>query len=336
MDHPELYDPSIISNNPNEDYSNDDQIWKNVKDLTKRLQFLENSHQELLGTFNRLVSLIEMQEKIAAERNVHDICMIAVEHIQKFVSTKGSAVLLVDKESFEFKLEYAEPNKSKASFSREMNMQIDNGTFGWVVGQKKPTVVPTLYLGRKGKRRGTLIFAPLSFQQSILGMLCILTDGREKYINQEALDLLWIMAKILALTLQNVYLFNDIVEYSQNLEDKVDERTKALKEAQAELVKKERLSAALETITTINHEVNNPLCAISGNAQLLIMSMKDKKSPDKNTERLEEIVLQCNRIFKINDRLRKISRVASSQYLPGVNMLDIKQSHSAKTEKKKK
>ncbi|MFQ5453285.1 MAG: histidine kinase dimerization/phospho-acceptor domain-containing protein, partial [Candidatus Zixiibacteriota bacterium] len=42
-----------------------------------------------------------------------------------------------------------------------------------------------------------------------------------------------------------------------------------------DLLNKERLSAILETAVTVNHEVNNPLTAILGNVQLLLLNRDD-------------------------------------------------------------
>ena len=88
--------------------------------------------------------------------------------------------------------------------------------------------------------------------------------------------------------------------------------------------KSQRLSAVTETAVTINHEINNPLTAILGNAELLL-----SKSPklDKETlERLKIIEESALRIKKVTENLMKIVEPVIVEYAGGVKMLDIDKS----------
>ena len=54
----------------------------------------------------------------------------------------------------------------------------------------------------------------------------------------------------------------ELAEYSQNLEKIVDERTEQLKQAQARLVKSERLAAIGELAAMVGHDLRNPLAGM--------------------------------------------------------------------------
>jgi PAS domain S-box-containing protein len=58
-------------------------------------------------------------------------------------------------------------------------------------------------------------------------------------------------------------------EYAEHLEEKVEERTKELKEAQGRLLKAERLAAIGEVAAMIGHDLRNPLTGIAGAAYYL-------------------------------------------------------------------
>ena len=64
-------------------------------------------------------------------------------------------------------------------------------------------------------------------------------------------------------------------EYSDRLEDMVEERTVELFEAQEQLVRKERLAVIGEMAGGISHELRNPLASISNAAYYLKMVLKD-------------------------------------------------------------
>lgn len=66
------------------------------------------------------------------------------------------------------------------------------------------------------------------------------------------------------------------------LEQQVEERTLALKEAQAQLVQSEKLSSLGRLAASIAHEINNPLAGILTYAKLLIR-MLDDDHPDAQT-----------------------------------------------------
>ena len=90
------------------------------------------------------------------------------------------------------------------------------------------------------------------------------------------------------------------------------------------LIEMERLSAIRETAISINHEINNPLCSILGNTQLLLME-KDRLDPVV-VEKLERIEDDIERIHEIAEKLTRITKPVLSEYVSGKKMLDIKKS----------
>jgi len=95
----------------------------------------------------------------------------------------------------------------------------------------------------------------------------------------------------------------------------------ALSLSQTEELKKERLAAIVETAIAINHEVNNPLTAVLGNAQLLRLRTKDL--PVEVEEKLKIIEEAAGRIQEVTAALMRITEPASKEYTPGIKMLDI-------------
>ena len=91
-------------------------------------------------------------------------------------------------------------------------------------------------------------------------------------------------------------------------------------------VEKERLKAIVETAVTINHEINNPLTAILGNVQLLLLR-KDELG-DELRAKLEVVETAATRIKDVTQRLMSLTSARAVKYTNGTNMIDISDSES--------
>ena len=86
-------------------------------------------------------------------------------------------------------------------------------------------------------------------------------------------------------------------------------------------VRKERLKAIRETAATVNHEINNPLTAVLGNVQLLLMK-EDELSGDfiRKLKVVEESAL---RIRDVTQKLMNLTNDSVTEYIPGSQMIDL-------------
>jgi signal transduction histidine kinase len=91
----------------------------------------------------------------------------------------------------------------------------------------------------------------------------------------------------------------------------------ALKDA----MEQARRSAILETAIAVNHEVNNPLTAVLGNTQLLLLQADSLDA--KTLKRLKDIETSALRIKDITQRLLKNRPHKSTDYPGGLRMLDL-------------
>jgi signal transduction histidine kinase len=108
-----------------------------------------------------------------------------------------------------------------------------------------------------------------------------------------------------------------IEDYSRNLEKKVEERTKELKEAQALLIQTEKMAAVGQLAAGVAHELNNPLGGILGYSQFAIEKISSK-SPNNltcedvstYTQYLRDIECQSQRCKTIVQNLLKFARAS--------------------------
>ena len=86
-------------------------------------------------------------------------------------------------------------------------------------------------------------------------------------------------------------------------------------------VDKERMGAVIETAVTVNHEINNPLTAILGNVQLLLLNRKDLDTEMQH--KLKTIEESAMRIKDITQRLLRLTSVRTTEYAEGTTMIDL-------------
>lgn len=86
-------------------------------------------------------------------------------------------------------------------------------------------------------------------------------------------------------------------------------------------VKAERDTAIIELAVAINHEINNPLTALLGNLQLLML--KNQNLPEDIAARLKVIEESANQIREVTGRLMKAAEAPSVTYTGSMRMIDL-------------
>jgi signal transduction histidine kinase len=90
----------------------------------------------------------------------------------------------------------------------------------------------------------------------------------------------------------------ELRDLNQNLEKKVEDRTRELKEAEARLIQSEKMASVGLLAGGIAHEINNPLAGILAFTQLLLMELADNEEAVDDLKTIEKAVLQCKEIVQ--------------------------------------
>jgi PAS domain S-box-containing protein len=93
-----------------------------------------------------------------------------------------------------------------------------------------------------------------------------------------------------------------------------------------ELRRSEQLTTIAQTAAAVNHEINNPLAAVLGNAELLLRHCSDE-SPT-TARRLRRIAEGAGRIAEVTQKLVRVTDPVVTEWAPGHTMLDIERSAS--------
>jgi signal transduction histidine kinase len=86
-------------------------------------------------------------------------------------------------------------------------------------------------------------------------------------------------------------------------------------------VDKARRTVAAEMAVTVNHEINNPLTAILGNVQLMMLRSNELSA--ETIAKLQTIELSAMRIRDVTQKMMNLREVRSIPYADGSTMIDL-------------
>ncbi|MBI4378252.1 MAG: HAMP domain-containing protein [Nitrospinae bacterium] len=114
--------------------------------------------------------------------------------------------------------------------------------------------------------------------------------------------------------------FNNMAEklnkYNRYLEDKVEERTRKVRDYERQLIQSEKMASLGLLAAGIAHEINNPIGIIVNRIECLKMENKNGDIPEKVIKDLDTLMHHAMRVSKITGNLLSFSRESSHEFHP--------------------
>jgi len=292
-----------------------DKMGKDLKDTTEQLKAFNEANKKLTSMISNEELLPWIAEQAAKLLNV-DACNYRIREGNYLVRGGGT------REAF-------------AILPKE-RIKIGESLSGWIAKENKPIIItdglsddPRLFPEHRKKAveygYRSALGVPMCIDEENVGVLIVLSTQPREFTEADR-ELLFAFANQAAIAIKNAKLFKDLkkakdeLEMSnKNLEKRVTEKSKELKEMQAHLIYSERLTASGRLASGMAREISNPLqaidCFISS-----VMKNLDKKSQDREylglakegIHRIETIVrklLEFHRPEAIKKRLEDINSI---------------------------
>jgi len=156
----------------------------------------------------------------------------------------------------------------------------------------------------------SFIICPVLAQEGDQGFIFVGTQNVETSVTKGDQEFISILANQIGQTLDNARLFEKTWRSQQELEIKVEERTRQLTGALEEVKKISKRKS--DFISSVSHEIRTPLTSIKGYAAILLAS-KLGALPEEIRSRLEKINRHSDELVHMVNDLLDISRIESGK-----------------------
>jgi sigma-B regulation protein RsbU (phosphoserine phosphatase) len=143
---------------------------------------------------------------------------------------------------------------------------------------------------------------PIQVEEKTIGVL-VTASRRKNYFHERFNDVIYIIASQIGTAITVSQLYDERYRFSQELEERLRERTHTLEEKAKQLVEAERLAARGKIANRVADECRNSLTIVGGFARRLYENASDH-DPDK--EYLEIIVRE---VKNLEDKVSQITKI---------------------------
>jgi signal transduction histidine kinase/HAMP domain-containing protein len=207
------------------------------------------------------------------------------------------------------------PEVERAARKLSIPVRDDDGILAEMLIRGKPVLVldleqtmPRLSAGMQPLVRelGLLSFVgvPLKSQQRILGYLG--ADRGSQLCSQEDLDLLMTIGSHVAVAIDNARAYAELGRLTQNLEQRVQERTQELQSANERLQEHDRRRSKF--VSVASHELRTPMTSIKGFVENMLDGLTGQLS-ERQVHYLHRIRHNVDRLTRIINQLLDWSRL---------------------------
>jgi signal transduction histidine kinase len=167
------------------------------------------------------------------------------------------------------------------------------------------------------------LLVPILFGVDLLGIIAVGRKLTSERLGPDERQLLRTLANQSAIAIENAKAFDEIAQLNKTLEARVEERTRELRDTQAQLVQSEKMRSLGQLVAGVAHELNNPIGFVHANLQLLEDYVERLMRPDSDARRartrdaIEKLLARsqegAQRVKQIVQDLRTFSRTDQAE-----------------------
>jgi signal transduction histidine kinase len=196
---------------------------------------------------------------------------------------------------------------------------LTKGLAGWVVEQKEGIIISDtaqdprwIPLPDDPNPPRSALVVPLLANGQVLGVLT-LDHVAAAHFQPQHMGLARAIAHQASVAIEKARLHREVTHLAEVLAERVEERTRELRETQAQLIQAEKLAALGELAAGIAHEINNPLHIMQAYVEYIASRITDDAPI---ADFLEPMRNALESIARLAGQLRDFSRPAGGEWRP--------------------
>jgi signal transduction histidine kinase len=278
---------------------------------------LNKTQEELDKKVTGLYALQRLSRQISTTLEENQVFKkMEPAYIAEIGFEKACGFLWNDKEK-KFSLQVNIGYASEEIESIKTSVEADKERLLQLIKNEKPISSISVLIDNAFKKHITSVFNVVSFiispilpKEGSRGFLFVGTQSIDMMITEGDEELITILANQLGQTLENARLFEKTWRAQQDLEKKVEERTRELTGAleEVKIVSKRKT----DFISSVSHELRTPLTSIKGYASILLAG-KLGEVPIEIKNRLEKINKHSDELVGLVNDLLDIARIESGR-----------------------
>lgn len=255
-----------------------------------------------------LAAIHEAGREIAASLDLDRTLRLVMTKAAETLPLDAGVLFVIDEPSRRYRVAVSHnipPDKIDS-----ITFAFDEGVPGWVVRHCRPLLVDDARTDTRVHpivvTEGVLsvLAVPLITHGQVTGVLTLFSQTSTHAFNKSTLQLAQVYADQSAVFLENARLVGELRQSAADLERRVEERTRQLKEKQAQIIQAEKMAAVGRLAASMAHEINNPLQAITLHLQLIA----DEIQSPESEQQMNVVQQEFNRIAGIVERLLDFQR----------------------------
>ena len=177
-----------------------------------------------------------------------------------------------------------------------VEFDMGSGISAWVAQKKRPILLGNLRKSKGGVNTRSFLSVPIVFCNEIIGVINLAHDEPEAFKRRDS-EILGVVSTLFALLLERIH----HRKYENLAKEEIESLNNQLNRTRNEITRFESTDGTGGIPNLLGSQIVNPLAIIAGNAQFLLMTMKN--SPASVIRRLKAIDREASNISELAARI---------------------------------